>query len=479
MWRSVHEASISPRGIWGLAKWACKKSFLPLDLPQTPDMKWQGVVYNTVEGKAEALAGWFYPVVEADTDNIMNQELETLGGELVIDQRVLAEDVRSILRSIKPDKCPGMDEIPNRFLKAMGEPLVKAVQSLITAVFKLSYFPLCFQSTRTIVLCKPQKPDYSNPGVWRPIALLSTIGKVIEMLAACRLSALAEHEKLLPDAQMGNRKNRSTDTALEMLTEQIHTVWQEGCQVASVLSLDISGAFDTVCHVRLLDNLRKKRVSLWFTKLVQSFLTDWNTTLIIDRVETAARQLRAGVPQGSLLSPILFLFYNGPLIEALSHMEAPFSPIGFADDINLLAYGPSTGQNCINLQHGHNICLEWVCTHGACFMPDKYKLTHFTRKRRVNLQMPVTLAGTTVQPEPSIKVLGVLLDTQLKWGAQEQAVWKKMGNQMLALQRTTTSTWGATMPKARQVYQAVVHPAIAHGALAWHRPTKLKDKKGA
>jgi len=104
-------------------------------------------------------------------------------------------------------------------------------------------------------------------------------------------------------------------------------------------------------------------------------------------------------------------------------------------------------------------------------------LTHFTRKRRVNLQMPVTLAGTTVQPEPSIKVLGVLLDTQLKWGAQEQAVWKKMGNQMLALQRTTTSTWGATMPKARQVYQAVVHPAIAHGAPAWHQPTKPKDKK--
>src|SRR5438045_9653412 len=102
-----------------------------------PDMKWQGVVYNTVEGKAEALAGRFYPVVEADTDNIMNEELETLGGEIVIDERVLAEDVRSILRSVRHDKCLVMDEIHNRFLNDTGELWIKQVQSVINAVYKL------------------------------------------------------------------------------------------------------------------------------------------------------------------------------------------------------------------------------------------------------------------------------------------------------------------------------------------------------
>jgi len=88
-----------------------------------------------------------------------------------------------------------------------------------------------------------------NPGAWRPIALLSTIGKVIETLAARRLSTLAEQEGLLPDNQMGNRTNRSTETALELLVEQIHTVWKTGNQVASVLLLDIAGAFDTVNHL--------------------------------------------------------------------------------------------------------------------------------------------------------------------------------------------------------------------------------------
>jgi len=143
----------------------------------------------------------------------------------------------------------------NRFLKAIGSPLVQALQSLITAVITASYFPVRFRAARTIVLRKPQKLDYTNPGAWRPIALLSTIGKIIETVAARWLSDLAEREKLLPDTQMGNRRSRSTETALDMLTEQIYTVWQEKDSVASVLSLDIARAFDTVNHLRLLDNL--------------------------------------------------------------------------------------------------------------------------------------------------------------------------------------------------------------------------------
>ena len=88
------------------------------------------------------------------------------------------------------------------------------------------------------------------------------MGKVFESVIAQRLSNLAEQHNLLLDTQMGNRKNRSTEAALELLVEQIHTVWGSKKHVASVLSLDISGAFDTVNHIRLLDNLRKKQVPL-------------------------------------------------------------------------------------------------------------------------------------------------------------------------------------------------------------------------
>lgn len=473
-WRkSVHEASISKEGIWKLAKWARTKSHLPPDPPQMPDILWQEQLHTTTESKARALYERFYPIVAAETDDIRDQELQEPYQELAINSEVLTDEVRSILQAVKPDKCPGIDEIPNRFLKAMGDPFVKAIQSLITAVIKTSYFPICFRTARTIVLRKPGRPSYADPGAWRPIALLSTIGKIIETIAARRLSALAEQNSLLPDTQMGNRKDRSTDTALDLLLEQIHTVWQAKDQVATVLSLDIAGAFDTVNHLRLLDNLRKKQVPLWFVRLIKSFLTDRETTLVVDGVETAARKLKAGVPQGSPLSPILFLFYSAPLLESLNQPDAPLAPIGFADDVNLLTYGPSTAVNCQNLQIGHAKCLDWARTHGMRFAPTKYTLTHFTRRKAFDLQAPIVLPEVTVHPEPTVKILGLILDTKLRWKAQERAIQEKMRTQMLALQRTTASTWGATMLKARQVYQAVIRPAIAYGAPVWHQ---LADK---
>jgi hypothetical protein len=171
----------------------------------------------------------------------------------------------------------------------MGEPLIKALQALITAVFKVNYYPKRFRAARTIVLRKPSKPDYSDPGAWRQIALLSTLGKVIETLAAHRLSSLAERQGLLPDNQMGNRTNRSTETALELLVEQIYTIWKAGNQVALVLSLDIARAFDIVNHLQLLDNLWKKGVPLWFVRIVRSFLTNYTTTLLVDNKEIEPR----------------------------------------------------------------------------------------------------------------------------------------------------------------------------------------------
>jgi hypothetical protein len=91
---------------------------------------------------------------------------------------------------------------------------------------------------------------------YRPIALLNTLEKVLEKIVAYRISALAEEHGLLPTTQMGARPGRSTVTALEMLTEQIKTVWaNDPSLVASMLSLDISGAFDNVSHERLIHNI--------------------------------------------------------------------------------------------------------------------------------------------------------------------------------------------------------------------------------
>ena len=110
------------------------------------------------------------------------------------------------------------------------------------------------------------------------------------------------------------------------------------------------------------------------------------------------------------------------------------------------------------------------------FAPVKYTLTHFAKSCKFDMNTPVMLGETVVSPELSVKVFGVILDSKLKWKDYEQAVKQKLATQILALQRTTASTWGAIMLKARQVYQAVVRPVIAYGVPVWHQPTKVERK---
>jgi len=106
------------------------------------------------------------------------------------------------------------------------------------------------------------------------------------------------------------------------------------------------------------------------------------------------------------------------------------------------------------------------------FAPNKYELIHFTRSRQFNLQASVHLEGTEKQPSTDIRVLGIWLDTKLRWTAHAREVQRKANAQTGALTRIAASTWGASFSRARQVYSAVVRPALAYGAGIWHTPGK-------
>ena len=151
-----------------------------------PNLQWNGTVASTASEKAAALVGRFFPKVEADLTDIIGHEFTGRAPaiELHIPQTAEEWEVYAALKRTKPDKCLGTDEIVNRFLKAMGDPLVQALTALLNRCWAAEYFPKRFRAARTIVLRKPSKPDYSDLGAWRPIALLSTLGKVMESVMA-------------------------------------------------------------------------------------------------------------------------------------------------------------------------------------------------------------------------------------------------------------------------------------------------------
>ncbi len=148
-----------------------------------------------------------------------------------------------------------------------------------------------------------------------------------------------------------------------------------------LLSLDMTGAFDRVVPARLLHNMRERNILEWIVKWVGSFISNRTTTLCLPGYNTNAFSTHTGVPQGSPLSPILFLFYNANLVEACNSPTLLASGTGFYDGVNAQAFGKSTEENCRMLQTVHERCLEWARRHGASFAPEKYILVHFTKAR--------------------------------------------------------------------------------------------------
>jgi hypothetical protein len=471
----VHQAATtaSKGGIWRFVRWAKEKSHLPPEPPIIPPLKEtvNGELCNAVtpQEKAEMLKRHFFPgELQADLSDMEGAQYPPEVEQL---PQVSVEDVQDLMGRQQAFSAPGTDGIPNAFLRALGKPFAEIITELTQVCWRVSYHPARFRKARTVALRKPGKEDYTNPRAWRPIALLNTVGKVIEAVTASQLRRMAEQHAMLPELQMGARESRSSETALDLLVNQVHAVWGEGNYVASLLSLDISGAFDRVISSRLVHVLRMKGIPERLAEWVRIFMTDRASTLVLSDTETAESAVAAGIPQGSPLSPILFLFYTAELLEACNNSNERLSASAFVDDTTLLAYGPSTERNCRTLSRAHDRCLDWARRYGASFAPEKYELIHLARRpKRFNMRAQLQLGELTKDPSTSVRVLGVWLDPKLRWGEHVKVIKRKMTTQTNALLRTTASTWGATFTSARQIYSAVVRPALAYGSAVWHAP---------
>ena len=245
--------------------------------------------------KVEILKEKFFPQSpNAKLDDIENYTcLEALETPPITDRKIMTEISR-----LGSDKPPESDGIPNRILKCIGHLITLDLNRIFNSSLHLGYYPRHFQDLITIVLRKParqEQKDYSLPKFYRPIALLNTISKILELVIARRISFLVEKYQLLPKLHIGGKKGRSTKKALHDIVEKIYTGWNKN-QVASLLMLDISGAYNHVCKIRLLHNLRKRRINLKVVGLIKSFLSDRTTTMKTNECILDHLSIQYGIP---------------------------------------------------------------------------------------------------------------------------------------------------------------------------------------
>lgn len=434
----------------------------------------------THEEKAEIFAEKFFPTAEADLSDIPREKEkhENLAahGAFPMRKSVKPNEVENVIRENKAWKTPGEDLLPISFLKAYGKPVYKALATIAEQSFMMGYVPTRFRSAIVSVIAKGGKTEAEKElaGAYRPIALLNAMNKVIKKIISDRIATAAEYNDLLPERQMGNRRHRSTEMAIRMITEAVHATWRSSGK-ASLLQLDIAGAFDCVNYKRLLHIMRKKGFPGWTIGWIKAFLTDRKASLRFDNETLKQRSLSAEVPQSSPLSPVLFLLYISTLYEALQSHQVLV--VGFADDTNILASSSNVPENCELLERVYSTCEEWSKKHGMKFAPQKSELIHFSRAHKAHTER-LRLGEAVIEPTESARFLGVWLDRKLKWQRHLKEIKKKLEKQNFALTRLAASTWGCSSARAKEIYTKVIRSAIAYGAFAWHTPGRKERGKG-
>ncbi len=213
----VEEATASTKGLWQLARWAKNRTSQYQSF--TPNIQGPEGLITAPEGKAKVFKETFFPTLpEADLADLK----EYLYSPSVEWDSLEEHEIVNAIKRAALNKAPGTDGTPNRVLKIALPIILPLLLPLYNACWTLGYHPKLFRESKTVVLRKSAKGDYTQPKAYRPIALLNTLGKALESIMAARISFAAEEFDLLPRRHMGGRKARGTEHALQVLLELIH-----------------------------------------------------------------------------------------------------------------------------------------------------------------------------------------------------------------------------------------------------------------
>ncbi len=302
------------------------------------------------------------------------------------------------------------------------------------------------------------------------------MSKTLESIMIKRLNDITEIYHMLSNAQMRVRRKQFVISALNLLVDQVHAVWD--CKIKYIvfmLSLNIIETFNHVLHTRLLHTLRMKRTSNYIVKWTRSFLKDRESSLTFNEQISAMQRVNTDILQRFLISSILFLFFNASLIEKCKALEIKIKVLDFINDINILIYDKITESICKSLSWTHDICAKWAQTHDATFASEKYELTHFTRKlKRFDMTVSLCIENSIIKLKSDVWVLEVQLNMKLQWDLHLRQIEADHIIKMLMLSWLEIFIWDATFAKARQIYSAMIRLRMMFKTLVWHQHNKEK-----
>lgn len=432
----------------------------------------ESVMYNNLELTGKALAHHFneyfvniVPQVD-DVEAIDNPITESTGSFFLAptDQ----QEVYSTFMNLSNSKALDTDNLQIKPVKFVIETIAPVLTHIYNLSFESGIFPDGMKKSRVSVIYK--SGDRNSRSNYRPISVISVFSKAIEKLLLFRLTSFFDRGNILSDAQYGFRKNKSTEKALLTMKENILQNI-ENKHYTLGLFIDFTKAFDCLNHSILIHKLMLNGVRGTPLSLLRSYLTNRQQCVCIGDHISSFLPTTSGVPQGSVLGPLLFNVFVNDIVQIDS--EAKF--IMYADDCTLLISGECED----NLVMKCNAILErlhfWSQSNRIHINPAKTKVVIFRAKhKQVKLNHIIKYSNNTIEIVDEIKILGVTFSACLSWNTHINNICKKLSSATGALARTRSLLPTKTKIK---LYYALFESHLNYCSLVWATTTKTNITK--
>ena len=374
-------------------------------------------------------------------------------------------ELNAAIKAMKPKGAAGKDNIPPTFLKNLGPKALEELLAIFNPSFKSAEIPASWKHAVIIPILKVGKPA-SQLGSYRPISLTSCLVKTLERMINSRLYHIAELKGWITNSQAGFRKQRSCEDQILRITQAVSdNLQQKPSQRTMMVLIDYSKAYDRVWKEDLMIDMINMGCPMQIMRWVRAFLTNRTAQVLYNGAYSRTVLMCQGLPQGAVISPLLFLFFINGLETVIPEDVANAM---FADDASIWTSHSDLNEANIRIQRALTAIEEWSKKKKMEINVTKSEVTFFSNcsheaKWRPNL----TLNNTAIPYNDSPKFLGVHLDRTLSFQKHTLYVADKVSKRCRILASLASKSWGWKKKSLRSVYITMQRSVMDYAAPAW------------